>query len=126
VVVNLLSNAVKFTMPDGRITLAARTEAPNDLVIEVADDGVGIAPENLAKVMTPFGQVDDALSREHMGTGLGLPLAKELVELHGGTLNIESAPGSGTTVTLRLPGRVGVQAATPEAPAVFDRSLASA
>jgi signal transduction histidine kinase len=113
-------------MADGRITLSARTEAPDDLVIEVADNGVGIAPENLAKVMTPFGQVDDALSREHMGTGLGLPLAKELVELHGGTLKIESAPGKGTTVTLRLPGRVGTGAAAPEAPVAFDRSLASA
>ena len=126
VIVNLLSNAVKFTSADGRITLAARTEAPNDLVIEVADNGVGIAPENLAKVMTPFGQVDDALSREHKGTGLGLPLAKELIELHGGTLNIESAPGIGTTVTVRLPGRVGAQAAAPEAPAAFSRSLANA
>jgi PAS domain S-box-containing protein len=126
VVVNLLSNAVKFTLPDGRITLAARTEASNDLVIEVADNGVGIAPENLAKVMTPFGQIDSALSREHMGTGLGLPLAKELVELHGGTLSLESAPGRGTTVTIRLPGRVGTRAAAAEAPAVLDRSRARA
>jgi PAS domain S-box-containing protein len=126
VVVNLLSNAVKFTSPGGRITLAARADASNDLVIEVTDDGIGIAPENLAKVMTPFGQVENALSREHMGTGLGLPLAKQLIELHGGTLGLESAPDIGTTVTIRLPGRIGTQAAAPKATPLFDRRLASA
>jgi signal transduction histidine kinase len=61
-----------------------------------------------------------------MGTGLGLPLAKELVELHGGTLSLESAPGRGTTVTIRLPGRVATRAAAAEAPAVLDRSRARA
>src|SRR3546814_3160378 len=124
VVVNLLSNAVKFTPPGGHVMLRARVDAPNDLIVTVRDDGVGIAPENLAKAMTPFGQVENALSREHMGTGLGLPLAKQLVELHGGSLGLESTPGLGTTVTIRLPGRVGALAIPPQAAPIFDRRLA--
>ena len=106
VVVNLLSNAVKFTPAGGCITLAAARDGANDLVIRVADTGIGIAAEHIAQVMMPFGQVDGALSREHRGTGLGLPLAKDLIELHGGSLTLESQPGAGTTVTIRLPGRV--------------------
>ncbi len=126
VIVNLLSNAVKFTPPGGHITLAARVDAPSELVIVVRDDGVGIEPENLAKALTPFGQVENALSREHMGTGLGLSLARQLVELHGGSLGLESTPGLGTTVTIRLPGRIGALAAPPQAAPVQDRRLASA
>jgi signal transduction histidine kinase len=108
VLLNLLSNAVKFTA-FGRISLAAWRDGSDLLRIEVADTGIGIAPEHIAKAMTPFGQVDDALSREQSGTGLGLPLAKQLVELHGGTLTLASEPGVGTTVTILLPGRAGPQ-----------------
>jgi PAS domain S-box-containing protein len=105
VLVNLLSNAVKFTDPGGRITVTARREPPDLLYIEVADTGIGIAPEQIEQVMMPFGQADDVHNREHKGTGLGLSLSKALVELHGGTLRLDSVLGQGTTVSIRLPGR---------------------
>jgi PAS domain S-box-containing protein len=116
VVVNLLSNAVKFT-PAGRITLAATRTGTDDLVLRVGDTGIGIAAEDIAEVMTPFGQIDGALSRQHRGTGLGLPLAKGLIELHGGSLALESEPGVGTTVTITLPHRVLAEA-PPQQPAL--------
>jgi signal transduction histidine kinase len=106
VVVNLLSNAAKFTSTGGRVSLTARREGDDGLVIRVADNGIGIDRDDIAKVMTPFGQAEGTLSREQQGTGLGLPLSKALVELHGGSLTLESDPGVGTTVTIRLPGRL--------------------
>jgi PAS domain S-box-containing protein len=102
VLLNLLSNAVKFTPKNGRITISASQE-DSALVIRVADTGVGIAPQDIEKVLSPFGQVDNLLTRQHTGTGLGLPLAKRLTELHGATLAIESSLGTGTTVILRFP-----------------------
>jgi signal transduction histidine kinase len=87
VLLNLLSNAIKFTAK-GCICVAA--DGADLLRIEVADTGVGIAAKDIAKAMTPFGQVDGTLSREHKGTGLGLPLAKQLIELHGGTLALQA------------------------------------
>ncbi|MAE44812.1 MAG: hypothetical protein CMF63_07505 [Magnetovibrio sp.] len=71
--------------------------------MEVADSGIGIAAQDLPRVLQPFAQVEDAMTRGHEGLGLGLPLAKSLMELHGGTLTIDSEAGRGTTVTLRLP-----------------------
>src|SRR5690606_16559336 len=68
-----------------------------------SDTGIGIAPEDIEKVLRPFGQVESALARRFAGTGLGLPLSKGLAELHGGTLSISSRPGAGTTVTVRQP-----------------------
>jgi len=73
------------------------------LAIEVNDTGIGIAAEDIPKVMTSFGQVESKISRKYEGSGLGLPLAKHLVELHGGTLAIESQVDVGTTVTVMLP-----------------------
>jgi signal transduction histidine kinase len=101
---NLIGNAIKFTEPGGRVTVTAACEMA-DLHIAVSDTGIGIAPEQMAKVMQPFGQADEAHNREHKGTGLGLPLSKGLVELHGGTLALDSVLGEGTTVSIRLPGR---------------------
>jgi len=69
----------------------------------VTDTGIGIAPHQLERVMEPFGQVENIMTRTHAGTGLGLPLCKALTELHGGTLALESEVGSGTTVTVVLP-----------------------
>jgi two-component system cell cycle sensor histidine kinase PleC len=103
IVINLLSNAIKFTPTGGRVSVAAAIDGSGDLTLSVSDTGVGIAPEDLPKVMEVFGQVGDVLSREHQGSGLGLPLSRALAELHNGTLDIESALGTGTTVTLRLP-----------------------
>jgi len=108
VIVNLLSNAIKFADPGGRVTVTAACASPDTLHIAVSDTGIGIAPELMTKVMQPFGQADEAHNREHKGTGLGLPLSKGLVELHGGTLTLDSVQGEGTTVSIRLPGRARV------------------
>ncbi|HTP81736.1 MAG TPA: ATP-binding protein [Alphaproteobacteria bacterium] len=111
ILLNLLSNAVKFTPGGGRVTVSATCETKGVLAIRVTDTGVGIAAENLAKALSPFGQIDNLLTREHSGTGLGLPLAKRLTELHGGTFDIESRVGLGTTITLRFPVDRGIAAA---------------
>ncbi len=103
ILLNLLTNAIKFTPADGLVLLEAGVEMDGEFVINITDTGIGIAPEDIPKVMRPFGQVDSALSRKHQGTGLGLPLTKSLVELHGGRFAIESTKGVGTRVTVRLP-----------------------
>lgn len=99
---NLLSNAAKFTPPGGSITVTTRA-VHNGCAIGIRDTGVGIAPENMAKALELFGQVDGELSRKYEGCGLGLPMSKMLVESHGGTLRIDSTVGQGTTVTITLP-----------------------
>jgi len=81
--------------------MAARL--PEGLRLEVSDTGVGIAPQDIPTALAPFGQIDNAFSRSHSGTGLGLPLSKRFVEAHGGQLEIISAPGEGTTVRIDLP-----------------------
>ncbi|MBV8888823.1 MAG: PAS domain S-box protein [Alphaproteobacteria bacterium] len=103
ILLNLLSNAIKFTEPGGSVTVAARRGTPGDLVFEVRDTGPGMTPEEVAIALEPFGQVDSTHARRHEGTGLGLPLAQRLAELHGGSLHIESEKGHGVTVTVRLP-----------------------
>ena len=106
ILINLLSNAVKFTPAGGAVRMGASLDTKSgDLVITVADTGIGISPADIARVMEPFGQVDNAINRRLRGTGLGLPLTKGLVELHGGSFQIESTPGVGTTVTVRVPAR---------------------
>ncbi|MEQ8747093.1 HAMP domain-containing sensor histidine kinase [Pyruvatibacter sp.] len=102
ILLNLLSNAVKFTEPGGSVSLGV-TIAPNSWRIEVTDTGVGIAADELPKVLAPFGQVANAMTRKQEGTGLGLPLAKSLTEMMGGTFAITSAPGQGTKVCVELP-----------------------
>ncbi|HTW52186.1 MAG TPA: ATP-binding protein [Stellaceae bacterium] len=103
VLLNLASNAVKFTPSGGDVTVSALLALSGEVVITVADSGIGMAPEDIPRALQPFGQVDNSLSRPHGGTGLGLPLAQRLVELHGGTLTVDSALGEGTTVTVVLP-----------------------
>ena len=105
ILVNLLTNAVKFTGPGGKIVLTAWCRVESGFVFQVIDNGVGIAPEDIPKALSQFGQVDSALNRKHEGTGLGLPLSKSLVELHGGSLDLQSKVGVGTTITIRLPAR---------------------
>ncbi len=102
VFVNLLSNAVKFTPEGGKVVFSCRRDR-NALAVVVADTGIGMGEAELADVAKPFHQADSALSRRYDGAGLGLPLSQSLVELHGGTLTIESLRGVGTTVTVRLP-----------------------
>jgi signal transduction histidine kinase len=101
ILINLLSNAVKFTPDGGKVRVSSFLKN-GSLVIVVSDTGIGIAPENISKVMTSFGQVESKTSRKYEGSGLGLPLAKHLVELHGGRLTVESQVNVGTTVTVIL------------------------
>jgi signal transduction histidine kinase len=100
---NLISNAIKFTPPGGRVDIRARTNEHREIIFEVFDTGIGIPTEHLERVLRPFEQVERALSRRHGGTGLGLPFAKKIAELHGGALTLESKVDSGTHVTVRLP-----------------------
>jgi signal transduction histidine kinase len=103
VLINLLSNAIKFTPAGGHVTVRITTKRDQGLVIAIADTGIGMAPEEIPVALEPFGQVDSAAVKDHPGTGIGLPLAKRLVELHGGTLVVESAKNVGTTIFVRFP-----------------------
>jgi PAS domain S-box-containing protein len=103
VLLNLLSNAIKFTPPGGRITLDASVDDQRKLVIRVTDTGIGMASEDIPKALSPFGQLESTRARRYPGTGLGLPLSKALIELHGGQLRIDSEAGRGTTVTIVIP-----------------------
>lgn len=103
ILVNLLSNAIKFTQTGGRVVLNVGCDADGGFVFQVVDTGIGIADEDISKALSTFGQIKRDLKHESEGTGLGLPLAKSLVELHGGTLDLQSKPESGTTVTVWLP-----------------------
>ncbi len=103
ILLNLLSNAVKFTPAGGRVNLSAVRTPEGGLLVAVADTGVGMAPHEIKVALTPFGQVNSAHSKKHAGTGLGLPLAKAMMEVHGGALRVVSAPGQGTTVSAYFP-----------------------
>jgi signal transduction histidine kinase len=103
VLLNLLSNAVKFTKPGGEITLRALLSLENELLLQVCDTGIGMREEDLHRVLEPFVQLENELTRRYEGTGLGLSLSKQLVELHGGRIGIVSKPNVGTTVTVYLP-----------------------
>lgn len=104
VLLNLLSNAVKFTPENGEVKVSAWQNIMDDsIAIEVKDSGIGIAPKDISRAMSPFGQVDSALSRKYEGTGLGLPLTKKFVEIMGGTFKIESEVNVGTTITITIP-----------------------
>ena len=102
IVLNLLSNAVKFTPEGGRVTIRARATS-GWVGISIADTGIGIPEEALARLGRPFEQVESQLTKSHQGSGLGLAIAKSLTELHHGAMRIRSTPGSGTMVLLRLP-----------------------
>jgi signal transduction histidine kinase len=103
VLLNLLSNAIKFTPAGGRIAVDARPARDGSISCSVTGTGIGIAPEHISKALEPFGQIESQYSRNFKGTGLGLPIAKSLIELHGGELTLESMVGSGTKVTFTLP-----------------------
>jgi PAS domain S-box-containing protein len=108
VLLNLLTNAIKFTGSGGSVVLAVRRTDEGGIAFDVRDTGIGMTPEEINIALQPFGQLDSGLNRRHDGTGLGLPLARSLVELHGGALDIHSEKGRGTTVTARLSaGRIG-------------------
>ena len=105
ILLNLLSNAVKFSEEGGRVNLRTALDDAGNLVLEVEDRGIGMTPEEIERALQPFGQAKSATTRTYGGTGLGLPIAKGLVEAHGGTLAIESAPARGTRVRITLPQR---------------------
>lgn len=111
VLANMLSNAIKFTERGGRVELRVWCEEQRDFFLQVSDTGIGMAPRDIPVALAQFGQVDSRLARQHEGTGLGLPLSKALVELHGGTFEVNSELGVGTTVTVFLPGRAAGAAA---------------
>lgn len=101
--INLMSNAVKFTPRDGSMTVSARREPDGGITVMVADTGIGMTEPETAIAMEPFGQVENSLARSYEGTGLGLPLARRMAELHGGRLTLRSVKGVGTTVEVWLP-----------------------
>jgi signal transduction histidine kinase/HAMP domain-containing protein len=102
ITLNLLSNAVKFTEPGGRVSIGAAKAEPGLVNLVIGDTGIGMAAEDIPRALKPFSQIDSRLARRYAGTGLGLPLTKALVDLHGGAMRIDSAPGRGTTVTITL------------------------
>lgn len=107
IMLNLLSNAVKFTPAYGTVQVSVwRNVAEDSYSFEVRDSGIGIAPKDISLAMSPFGQVDNTLSRKYEGTGLGLPLTKKFIELMGGKFNIQSKVGVGTTITFTMPREV--------------------
>ena len=103
ILLNLLTNAIKFTPDEGRIEIKAVRAEDAGIIFSVRDNGIGIAAEDREVALTPFRQVDNRLARKFEGTGLGLPIAKALTELHGGALTLESEPEKGTCVTIYLP-----------------------
>ena len=100
---NLLSNAVKFTDAGGTVKLKVWCRMGSGFVFQITDTGIGIAPKDIPKALSRFGQVDGDLNRRYEGTGLGLPLTKALIELHGGTLDLHSEISVGSTVIVRFP-----------------------
>lgn len=112
---NLLTNAIKFSSEGGRVTLKAGQADDGSYEIVVADKGIGIASEDLERIFEPFTQVESAFARDHSGAGLGLPLVKQIVDLHDGGIDVDSKLGAGTTVRVRLPkARVLNRGADPE------------
>ena len=103
ILVNLLTNAIKFTEAGGQVVLKVWHRADSGYIFQVSDTGIGIALDDIPKALSQFGQIDSALTRQQEGTGLGLPLSKALVELHGGSMDLQSSLGVGTSVTVRFP-----------------------
>ena len=102
VFLNLLTNAIKFTEPGGSVAVTVGPQAKG-ILCEVSDTGVGIDPQDIPAVLTPFGQINNQSNRRHKGTGLGVPLTKRMVELHGGIFEIDSAPNTGTRIRFTIP-----------------------
>jgi signal transduction histidine kinase len=113
IVLNLLSNAIKFTELGGSITIAMHRTRDGGARLLVKDTGAGMTAAEIEIALELFGQVDAGLARRHEGSGLGLPLARKLAELHGGSLIVESEEGRGTTITVTLPPARVVPADTP-------------
>jgi protein-histidine pros-kinase len=100
---NLLSNAVKFSHDGGEVDIVVAPGAPGTLRLQVRDQGIGISQEDRGKLFVEFQQLDAGAARRHEGTGLGLALTKRIVDLHRGSIRVDSEPGRGSTFTLELP-----------------------
>lgn len=111
ILINLLSNAIKFTPHGGEVEVRAMATADGGYALMVCDSGIGMSQADIAKALAPFGQVQNKMTATHAGTGLGLPLAKAMLELHDGTMVVDSTLHLGTTVTLHFPAGRVVQAA---------------
>jgi signal transduction histidine kinase len=107
ILINLVGNAIKFTPAGGEVELSGKALADGGYAVMVKDSGIGMSESDIVKALSPFGQVANKMTATHTGTGLGLPLAKAMLELHGGELAISSTPHHGTTVVLNFPaGRI--------------------
>ena len=113
ILLNILANAIKFTPAGGEVSVNAWREPDGRLVLVVEDTGIGIAAEDIPKALAPFSQIEGHPGTEQEGTGLGLPLTKSLMELHGGKLEIDSTPGHGTIVRLSFPATRVIASAAP-------------
>ncbi len=114
IIINLFSNAVKFTPSGGRIWIEGQSNEDGSTTFTISDTGIGIAEEDIPRVLEPFGQVDDIMTRGHEGTGLGLSLCATLMEQHDGTLHIDSELGKGTCISLWFPAVTTVDEKGPE------------
>ena len=103
IMINLVGNAIKFTPAGGKVQVSGASTADGGYAITVQDSGIGMSEQDIAKALTPFGQIENKLTATHNGTGLGLPLAKAMLELHDGELEITSRPGMGTRIVLFFP-----------------------
>ncbi len=122
ILINLLSNAVKFTPSGGKVTIKAWSSVRDGYVFQVADTGIGIELEGITTALAPFSQIESDLSRKYDGTGLGLPLTKALAGAHGGSFDLQSKAGAGTTVTVRFPaGRIR-QSLDDDTPSPMEKS----
>ena len=110
ILVNLVSNAIKYTPEGGRIDLRGTVTETGEVAVSVADNGAGVAPENIDLIFEPYGRGGDELTARREGTGLGLPLVRHLVELHGGRIKFDSVVGRGTTVSVFLPAAASSEA----------------
>lgn len=111
----LIENSIKFTPNEGRIDIRIAAE-PGFVNLTVADTGIGIEPDDVTRLFKPFRQIDSSLSRDFNGMGLGLTLVYNVVEAHGGTIEVESEPGKGSRFTLRFPALAPVEELDLEAP----------
>jgi PAS domain S-box-containing protein len=122
ILVNLLGNSIKFTRTGGSVVLKAWCDAKSGFAFQITDTGIGMAVDDIPKALAKFRQIDSDLNRKYAGTGLGLPLAKSMTELHGGSLEIESELGRGTVVTVRLPAARIARKRRAAAPPVADKA----
>ena len=103
IMINLVGNAIKFTPAGGKVQVSGSSTSDGGYAVTVQDSGIGMSEQDIIKALTPFGQVENKMTATHNGTGLGLPLAKAMLELHDGSLEITSRPGTGTRIVLRFP-----------------------